>query len=297
VKASYCGKLIAFEIQLSTTFLSVIVERREFYLKNNALIFWIFNDFDPKNTKITQEDIFYNNNGNIFIIDNETVAKSKEKQAFHVCCMWMRSKGEPQKVDWDSSIVAFKDLTLDFKKQRAFYFDLERNDISAQKKRARQEFLEWYEKEKKGKSGNEINDSFYDELEKWIAKFRGYGIDIPEKIDDRIIAVLLSAKQGEPIGFNFKKIVQIANNMLMPTASLISKMYSIFDNALEFYHSNNELWSDYLKWLSEKNHNRNELKKDRRFSLDKQYDELIIFLFPELIGILEKMNALNTDIR
>ena len=55
VKALYGDKFIAFEIQLSTTFLSVIVERREFYLKNNALIFWIFNEFDPKNTKMTQD--------------------------------------------------------------------------------------------------------------------------------------------------------------------------------------------------------------------------------------------------
>lgn len=46
---------------------------------------------------MTQEDILYNNNGNIFIIDNETVEKSKEKQAFYVRCMWMKNKGEPQK--------------------------------------------------------------------------------------------------------------------------------------------------------------------------------------------------------
>ena len=297
VKALYGDKFIAFEIQLSTTFLSVIVERREFYLKNNALIFWIFNEFDPKNTKMTQEDIFYNNNGNIFIIDNETVEKSREEQSFYVRCVWMKNKGEPQKVEWGSSIVAFADLTLDFDKQRAFYFDLENSDISTQKEKARNEFLEWYEKETRGKSGCEISENFGVEFGEWIAKFREYSIDIPQKVDDRIIGILLSAKKGYPIGFDFKKIIEIAHLIFNAKNSILKPYLGIFGRAINHYHGKEYLINqdESGKWRQKLNDVRESLKNNKDFSHNKQYDELIAFLFPELINILIKINTINMD--
>jgi len=45
VRATYNGIDIVFEIQLSTTFLDVIVERRRFYQREGGLLFWIFADF------------------------------------------------------------------------------------------------------------------------------------------------------------------------------------------------------------------------------------------------------------
>ncbi len=46
VQAVYGGQRIAFEIQLSTTFLDVIAGRRDFYLAEGGLLFWIFARFD-----------------------------------------------------------------------------------------------------------------------------------------------------------------------------------------------------------------------------------------------------------
>jgi len=70
---------IAFEIQLSSTYLKVIAARREFYLKENALLFWIFKDASGVNPLQYQDDLFYNNNSNLFVVDEETVRFSQEQ--------------------------------------------------------------------------------------------------------------------------------------------------------------------------------------------------------------------------
>jgi len=62
VRAVYKGLPIAFEIQLSTTYLNVIAERRQFYLQQKGLLFWIFAIFDSERRRMTEEDVFYNNN-------------------------------------------------------------------------------------------------------------------------------------------------------------------------------------------------------------------------------------------
>ena len=64
---------VAFEVQLSTTFLRVIAERREFYLREGGLLLWVFKRFDMGNARLTQDDIFYNNNRNAFIASEDTL--------------------------------------------------------------------------------------------------------------------------------------------------------------------------------------------------------------------------------
>ena len=49
---------IAFEIQLSATFLSEIVQRREFYRKEGALLVWVFRNFVEHDPRLTQPRYF-----------------------------------------------------------------------------------------------------------------------------------------------------------------------------------------------------------------------------------------------
>lgn len=58
VQAIYEGIPVAFEIQLSTTFLRVIAERRSFYQRNGGLLVWIFKPFDADRARLTQEGHF-----------------------------------------------------------------------------------------------------------------------------------------------------------------------------------------------------------------------------------------------
>lgn len=69
VSAIYDGKNIVFELQLTTTFLSIIAERNMFYKKNETYIIWLF-DNKRKNLehmRFMEKDIFYPNHHNAFL--------------------------------------------------------------------------------------------------------------------------------------------------------------------------------------------------------------------------------------
>ena len=77
VMAKYKDIKIVFELQLSTTFISVIVQRDIFYRLNDYFIIWVFNfDDNPKYVDLTNlmcKDIYYANKRNVFIFakDNQ----------------------------------------------------------------------------------------------------------------------------------------------------------------------------------------------------------------------------------
>jgi hypothetical protein len=88
VQAVYAGQRVAFEIQLSTTYLDVIAGRRDFYLEQGGLLFWIFARFDTERLRMTDDDVFYNNNVNAFVVHQESVDASLEAGAFQLECIW-----------------------------------------------------------------------------------------------------------------------------------------------------------------------------------------------------------------
>jgi competence CoiA-like predicted nuclease len=105
---------IVFEIQLSTTFLRVIVERKEFYLKEGGLLCWIFKEIKEEYPRLMQDDIFYNNNCNIFIADEETLQVSSEQKQFFLKCCWIEPVIENKQIvntEWKNKIVPFDQLT------------------------------------------------------------------------------------------------------------------------------------------------------------------------------------------
>ena len=114
---------IAFEIQLSTTFLDVIVERRQFYLKEGGLLFWIFANFDESNRRLTQDDVFFNNNQNAFIVSEKTCQTSIQNKTFFLECIWAKPGSRNSTSGLHRKNVPFSELTLDLPQQQAYYFD------------------------------------------------------------------------------------------------------------------------------------------------------------------------------
>lgn len=127
IQAQLNGKLFAFEIQLSTTFLTVIAGRREFYLKNGGLLFWIFAEefLNQEEMRFTERDVFYNNNSNLFYLTSDTVANSVKHHECHLMCRWEEPRIEDDIIttEWREKEIRLSELQLDFKGQRAFYFD------------------------------------------------------------------------------------------------------------------------------------------------------------------------------
>lgn len=130
VQALWKDRLLALEIQLSTTFLTVIAARREFYQRNGGLLLWIFDEQVMKDgdMRFTERDVFYNNNSNLFYVTIDTVAHSIESGDFHLMCRWEEPVIHNGSIitEWREQEVALSQLQPDFERQRVYYFDFDR---------------------------------------------------------------------------------------------------------------------------------------------------------------------------
>ncbi len=118
VQTTWGDRKFAFEIQLSTTFLSVIVDRRDFYRAENEHLIWIFRSFDPHRTRRAEEDIFYNNNSNVFVVNQQTLQQSRQAQRLMLECWYAVSYRHDGHIEdeWYRKEVFIDDLTLDLQR-------------------------------------------------------------------------------------------------------------------------------------------------------------------------------------
>lgn len=123
VIANYRGQEIVFELQLSTTFVSVIAERDLFYRLNQKHIIWVSN-FDEQGehvdlTNMMVKDIYYNNRMNLFIFDLDAQRKSEEQGELVLKCNWITPDGNWQYPNGNTSdklggkFIRLSDLTFD----------------------------------------------------------------------------------------------------------------------------------------------------------------------------------------
>lgn len=131
ITSIYFGKNVVFELQLSTTFLSVINSRQEFYRENKTYIIWIFNSFetDEDQRKFTQSDVFYNNNRNGFEINEESKQQSILAGDLILKCYYERPKIRDENIiyEWESVFISLSDLLFDPITYKVYYYDVEGN--------------------------------------------------------------------------------------------------------------------------------------------------------------------------
>lgn len=125
VTAQYKGKKLVFELQLSTTFLSVIVDRDIFYRLNNYFVIWVFN-FDNMENKLTLDnllakDIYYANKRNVFILDEEAMDKSKEENKLYFSVKWLDDNNKFT----EKRLVTLDELSFDDNSCKPYYYDAE----------------------------------------------------------------------------------------------------------------------------------------------------------------------------
>ena len=124
VSAVYKGKRIVFELQLTTTFLSIIAQRNTFYEKNGTYILWLFDNRrqSVENMRFMEKDIFYPNHHNAFFID-----QNSDNRAFKLVCGYEKpilDHGEIKNI-WEIQEVDFSELVFD-DSFRIYWFDYER---------------------------------------------------------------------------------------------------------------------------------------------------------------------------
>lgn len=132
ISAIYKKVKVVFEIQLSTTFLSVIVDREHFYKENQTYILWVFKNFevDEFKQRFTEKDVFYSNNRNAFVLDDKAIKLSIENNDLFLLCYFQRPKILNLKInyDWCFEYVNFNNLTFDEVNYKIFYFDVSKEE-------------------------------------------------------------------------------------------------------------------------------------------------------------------------
>lgn len=317
---------IAFEVQLSTTFLRVVVGRRDFYREEGALLVWLFRGFDPSYRLMTTDDLLFPNNSNLFVIDEETVRLSLEREKLHFRCHFRRPirSGDEVTDRFESEIVAFGDLTQDREGQRAFYFDYDRAEaeIRAEIAADRAEAAAAAEARRLAETAlleaeaarrrEEIDVSDRkDFFEFWLdhggtfrhtaqsrgawlglrGRFAWRGIPLPEYPDSSaevraMVSALYSAREGKPVGWNYDKLVQVAHLLAQSHPRLILA----FGYALEIHQRMPQIEKEDVsgKWRSRKWDIGARLKiHDEPLLPDPELFPLMRFLFPDVAERVE----------
>jgi hypothetical protein len=284
VSATFNGISIAFEVQLSTTYLNVISERRLFYLEQGGLLFWIFAVFDSEHRRMTEEDVFYNNNQNAFIVNAQTLVDSVANNEFMLECVW----AEPTKNGGTSAFhrkrISFHDLTLDKDSQRAYFYDFDgakqklADDANNVAQGLRDDFETWC-----GACGyySKNRDAEWAEFKR---RFHTYGFTFPRYlsgVDFSLFLSLYSAKNNKPWGSRRKKLVEVAHRV----ATAEKPNLTWFMHAVRKYGhlATMEAEGDTQKWRVKYQGCRREFLQNRELyqpPTDKL--ALVEFLFPEL---------------
>lgn len=282
VQALWKGKTrIAFEIQLSTTFLHVIAERRLFYRKEGALLCWIFKRFDEQEARMTQDDIFHNNNRNLFLASEETLKASIENKSLMLDCHWtspVAQEGQIKEV-WQRQLAPFSQFQMDVTGQRVFLYDYEgakaQSTQTATDEAFKQRFFTWWEN-----TNRSSDDPMWGEFK---AEFRKRGIPFAKYPNELfgLLHALYTAREGRVIGWSHPKFISAAHTI----AGSHKQVVRAFRTALWVYDRGDLLKSqDHEERWAKKvaDYKERILANDSEYQREERFDGLIAFLFPEV---------------
>lgn len=130
IQFQYQGKEVVFELQLSTTFASVIVARDIFYRLNNMFVIWVFNFDDNQEyfnlQNLMAKDIYYANKRNVFIYDKEAQRKSEKEGKLYLNCRWMKN----DETFSHNLLVPFEELQFDYELNKLYYYDADKDYLA-----------------------------------------------------------------------------------------------------------------------------------------------------------------------
>lgn len=292
VQALWRGKLpVAFEIQLSTTFLHVIAERRLFYKAEGGLLCWIFKSFDSVSAKMMQDDVFFNNNHNLFLASEDTLKFSNERKSLVLDGRWT----EPVAINghimeqWNGQFVSFSELTQDQKQQRIFFFDYEKQKSSLtmleNTEALKQKFESWW-------GNNGYNPQPDDIWLKFRSEFEQQNVILPDSPSEvqKIFNALYSAKAGKSVGWQHKKFISVAHTV----AGSHKNILQIFRVALLVYNRRDQINSEdsEKKWEKKvKDYKEKISAGDTAYNRETKFDSLIAFLFPEVWSKIQELDS------
>ena len=291
VRATFRGMPVAFEVQLSTTFINVIAERREFYLREGGLLFWVFAAFDEGPRRLTQDDVFFNNNRNAFVVSGRTREESLATRRFMLECVWAEPTLGGDVTELRRALVPFDELTLQRDKQRAFHFDFDGTKTAmarqvyeaqvARLKPLRAKFEAWYTAYV---TTREEDLKTWGQLRRALAEERVALPEYPGVLPKSLFNALYSAKHGRVVGWDYANFIQIAHHMEPGTR----KYLQYFRAALKAYDRADLVRAQDQsgKWAGKVSAYREKLRAgDPAYAPDLTHNDLVRLLFPEMFSL------------
>lgn len=289
VRAVWKGHLpVAFEVQLSTTFLRVIAQRRQFYLRNGGLLLWVFKAFDMGDARLTQDDIFYNNNRNAFVASRDTLAASREAGKLVLDCVWSEPSIELGQLGWRQfhRHASFGELTIDQAAQRVFLFDADGEKT---------QLLGGYaDAELRGafrsywlRQPNSYDEDLWTEL---VERFEVRGIELPTHPGMgqglyALLDTLYTVKEGRAVGWRYDTLVKLAHHLFERHRGhlwMFKLMLAAHDRGAQIKREDTT-----RKWRAKVPVYREAWASgDKDFDHDDAWDGLVAFLFPEIANKL-----------
>lgn len=284
VSAIFENKKIVFEIQLQTTFLNIIVDRENDYKNEQTYIMWFFDNSNMEKFRFSEEDIFYANNSNAFVITDKTIELSLQENKFLFECCYKKPYIEKNSIveKWANEIISFDDLNFDSVNYKVYYYD-----FNEEKKRLNIELnkpIDCYCKEDIENSLKLLKqcDVYeYQNFQKSLSLlFKKYNaITKNKQLHSEIIRtifILYSIKQKQVFGWDNKEIIWALNNFFnhhQQYSFLVIRM--IKELNLRAWILEKDVKKTFVKKAQEWNR-RDETKDEHKF------DKLFIELFPEL---------------
>lgn len=304
VQSQWNGQRIAFEVQLSTTFLHVLAERMTFYRRNHGMLLWLFRDLDADEFRLAEDDLFYSNNRNAFRVNEATRQLSQERGCFVIECLWH----EPRWIDGAPAIVAqqgvieFRDLTFDVSASntpRAYWFDY---DGAAQELAQRQAEKARQESDKRDQGLRDAMEAAMVGYERtsdggpaWQTvrqQFRERGFDLPMYLSHEgspfyLLQAAYSAKLGRPVACRLPNLIGLANNLFQrhkATLWVFSVLMQHYKREAIFRAN-----GDIARWCKRRDeYRRGWLEGAPEYAPDRQFDRLLAFLFPDAAPALAR---------
>lgn len=314
VQSVWQGSRVAFEVQLSTTFLHVIAERMTFYRHNDGALLWLFQDLEPNEFKLAEDDIFYSNNRNAFRVGIDTLEQSRIEGRFMLECAWHVPHLDESGVLEDRlerRMVDFGTLTLDVSAggvPRAYYFDYDGELTSLRHQRELKRHAAAEARDQTLRDALEatlLNFSMAnDGNDDWLAvrrQFRERGYDLPQRLygDEGpfyLLQAAYSAKHGKPVACGIKNLMGLANSLFKLHKNALwvfSVMLGHFDRGRDLTANGN-----VVGWKKKRDEYREGwLRGDPTFEPNRRHDDLLVFLFPDAALALRQSPGLAERLR
>ena len=130
IRATFPDKDIVIEVQVTSTFMSVILEREYFYQERKMYLLWVMNEFLPD--RFYTKDIFYSNRNNAFIFDSEAQARTRQEGILYLQCYYQgyhcNQDGDVElNTEFSHELITFDNLIFNQEDYTVYYFDAEEN--------------------------------------------------------------------------------------------------------------------------------------------------------------------------